>query len=83
MRAFMPLGSFSALPDASLCFALPTNPLSPQTGCLTQGQKLHLAGAPALPLQGAFADAEASIVEPRKLEHGFRRISARIPYTLP
>ena len=24
-----------------------------------------------------------SIVEARKLEHGFRRISARIPYTLP
>ena len=24
-----------------------------------------------------------SIVNPRKLEHGFRRISARIPYTLP
>ena len=23
------------------------------------------------------------IVDPRKLEHGFRRISARIPYTLP
>ena len=23
------------------------------------------------------------IVEARKLEHGFRRISARIPYTLP
>ena len=23
------------------------------------------------------------IVNPRKLEHGFRRISARIPYTLP
>ena len=23
------------------------------------------------------------IVEPRKLEHGFRKISARIPYTLP
>ena len=22
-------------------------------------------------------------VNPRKLEHGFRRISARIPYTLP
>ena len=22
-------------------------------------------------------------VEPRKLEHGFRRIRARIPYTLP
>ena len=24
-----------------------------------------------------------SIVNPRKLEHGFRRMSARIPYTLP
>ena len=24
-----------------------------------------------------------TIVEARKLEHGFRRISARIPYTLP
>ena len=23
------------------------------------------------------------IVNPRKLEHGFRRIRARIPYTLP
>ena len=27
--------------------------------------------------------ARHPIVEPRKLEHGFRRISARIPYILP
>ena len=26
---------------------------------------------------------QGSTVEARKLEHGFRRISARIPYTLP
>ena len=26
---------------------------------------------------------EGFIVNPRKLEHGFRTISARIPYTLP
>ena len=26
---------------------------------------------------------QGCIVDPRKLEHGFRRISARIPYTLP
>ena len=29
------------------------------------------------------SDPVGTIVEPRKLEHGCRRISARIPYTLP
>ena len=30
-----------------------------------------------------FCQIIISIVEARKLEHSFRRISARIPYTLP
>ena len=31
----------------------------------------------------AFQKLRLRSVEARKLEHGFRRISARIPYTLP
>ena len=31
----------------------------------------------------AFQDLGVFLVEARKLEHSFRRISARIPYTLP
>ena len=30
-----------------------------------------------------FSSLSRTISEPRKLEHGFRRTSARIPYTLP
>ena len=30
-----------------------------------------------------FSQGSRPTVEARKLEHGFRRISARIPYTLP
>ena len=34
-------------------------------------------------LEGNWGDPGRLIVNPRKLEHGFRRIGARIPYTLP
>ena len=47
-------------------------------------------GAMSLPTQSVVNRHETRIlqystyiVDPRKLEHGFRRISARIPYTLP
>ena len=43
----------------------------PGTGACQNGGRL-----PSLP-------HSLRIVEARKLEHGFRRISARIPYTLP
>ena len=37
----------------------------------------------ACPSGHALKSTHTLIVNPRKLEHGFRRISARIPYTLP
>ena len=39
--------------------------------------KTCVAGDPKIP------QIKEHTVEARKLEHGFRRISARIPYTLP
>ena len=46
----------------------------------SQGDASTLKG----PFNGPFKDSDKGpfTVNPRKLEHGFRRIGARIPYTL-
>ena len=46
-------------------------------------QPLGVSKAPAQETPQPFAGLRKHIVNPRKLEHGFRMISAGIPYTLP
>ena len=44
--------------------------------------KLFRFNTPGPNTSAGCSDSNPSTVEARKLEHGFRRISARIPYTL-
>ena len=44
---------------------------------------VNINSRPSPPLERHKPQTQHPTVEARKLEHGFRRISARIPYTLP